>query len=60
MPSVGTSFHKDPGEKRADIVVSDAHGKSVPKEYCDLVVSSYQSAGFQVKVNWPYVGGGIT
>ena len=60
MPSVGTSEHKDPGERRADIVVSDCIGKSCSAFLKDLVVNSYQDAGFKVAYNWPYVGGRIT
>jgi N-formylglutamate amidohydrolase len=60
MPSVGTGMHNDPGEKRADIVVSDFHGKSSRKDFSELVISAYTGAGFQVAHNWPYFGGGIT
>ncbi len=60
MPSVGTELHSDPGETRAEVVVSDFHGASAEPFYRDLVMESYQKAGFQVAYNWPYVGGGIT
>lgn len=60
MPSLGTSEHRDPGEHRAEIVVSDCQGQSCHKNYLDLVVASYELAGFQVKVNWPYFGGRVT
>lgn len=60
MPSQGTGMHNDPGEKRADIVVSDFHGKSSRKEFVDAVVNAYEGAGFTVAYNWPYFGGGIT
>lgn len=60
MPSVGTSAHKDPGQKRADIVVSDQEGKSCEKEFKDLVIAAYTDAGFHVAYNWPYVGGRVT
>jgi N-formylglutamate deformylase len=60
MPSMGTNLHSDPGQARADIVVSDFHGKSTTAFFKDLVMKSYQEAGFQVVYNWPYVGGGIT
>lgn len=60
MPSVGTKMHKDPGEKRADIVVSDSLGKSCDPRFKDLVISSYVTAGFKVGYNWPYVGGRLT
>lgn len=60
MPSVGTKMHKDPGEKRAEIVVSDSLGKSCDKNYRDLVIAAYATAGFKVGYNWPYVGGRLT
>ncbi|MCB9073516.1 MAG: N-formylglutamate amidohydrolase [Bdellovibrionaceae bacterium] len=60
MPSKGTKAHNDPGEERADIVVSDFHGKSCRKEFVELVIEAYKAQGFRVAYNWPYVGGGIT
>lgn len=60
MPSKGTSEHRDPGELRADIVVSDVSGKSSMPEFVDLVISSYTRAGFKVAYNWPYLGGRMT
>lgn len=60
MPSVGTKMHKDPGEKRAEIVVSDCLGKSCKSAFRDLVIAAYCTAGFRVAYNWPYVGGRVT
>lgn len=60
MPSMGTSAHRDPGQKRADIVVSDWEGKSCSPEYKDLVCEAYSQSGLKVAVNWPYVGGRVT
>ena len=60
MPSLGTRMHKDPGEYRADIVISDCNGKSCSKEFRDIVVSAYASVGFKVGYNWPYLGGRVT
>ncbi len=60
MPSVGTKEHRDPGERRADIVVSDSDGKSCSAMFKDLVIDAYKSAGFQVGYNWPYKGGRVT
>ena len=60
MPSKGTSAHRDPGETRADIVVSDQEGKSCETWFKELVVTAYEKAGFKVKLNWPYVGGRVT
>lgn len=60
MPSVGTSEHRDPGERRADIVVSDQIGKSCDPKFKDLVIAAYATAGFKVGYNWPYFGGRVT
>lgn len=60
MPSVGTENHKDPGETRAEIVVSDVNGTSCEKKYSELVLEAYEKAGFKVAYNWPYQGGRIT
>lgn len=60
MPSVGTRQHRDPGERRADIVVSDNKGASCSKAYRDLVIAAYVTAGFKVGYNWPYFGGRVT
>lgn len=60
MPSKGTSKHRDPGEIRAEIVISDQEGKSCEPSYRELVVTAYESAGFQVRQNWPYLGGRVT
>jgi N-formylglutamate deformylase len=59
MPSVGTKEHKDPGERRAEIVISDCNGTSCSGEYRDLVVAAYEQAGFKTRVNWPYIGGRV-
>ena len=60
MPSVGTRQHRDPGERRADIVVSDNKGQSCGPEFRDLVIAAYCTAGFKVAYNWPYFGGRVT
>lgn len=60
MPSTGTRTHRDPGETRADIVVSDCKGTSCSKAYRDLVIAAYCTAGFRVGYNWPYFGGRVT
>jgi N-formylglutamate amidohydrolase len=60
MPSQGTSAHRDQGEKRPDIVVSDRDGVSCEPWYKDLVIESYRAVGFNVAYNWPYKGGRIT
>ncbi len=60
MPSLGTRMHRDPGERRADIVVSDCAGKSCHRHFRDLVIAAYSIAGFKVGYNWPYLGGRVT
>ena len=60
MPSVGTKEHRDPGEHRAEIVVSDCHGKSCDPRFRDLVIAAYAVAGFKVGFNWPYFGGRVS
>lgn len=60
MPSLGTPEHRDPGEYRADIVVSDCKGKSCDADYKDLVIKAYTQQGFKVAYNWPYFGGRVT
>ncbi len=60
MPSQGTALHNDPGAKRADVVVSDFHGKSARLDFVEVIIQAYRSAGLQVAYNWPYFGGGIT
>ena len=60
MPSQGLAFHKDPNQKRADIVLGTNNGKSSQQEFIDLVLEAYKKSGFNVKLDWPYKGGSIT
>ncbi len=60
MPSKGTNMHRDPGEYRADIVISDCGGKSTHPDFMDLVMAAYLRAGFKVRMNWPYLGGRVS
>lgn len=60
MPGLGTNQHRDPGQLRADIVVSDCQGQSARSEFVDLVLTSYARAGFKVGYNWPYFGGRVS
>lgn len=60
-PSLGTKEHRDPGEKRADVILSDQKGRSTLPDWFDIVKTAYQEqAGFKVSINWPYYGGRIT
>ena len=60
MPSRGTAMHNDPGGTRADVVISDFHGKSSRADFVELIKKAYGEAGFSISYNWPYFGGGIT
>jgi len=60
MPSQGTAMHNDPGGTRADVVISDFHGKSSRADFVELIKKAYGDAGFSISYNWPYFGGGIT
>ncbi len=60
MPSVGTNQHRDPGQLRADIVISDSHGTSCDKKFLELVVASFKSENLSIAYNWPYFGGRLT
>lgn len=60
MPSKGTAAHKDPGQTRADVVISDQEGKSCEPAFKDLVIKAYQETGLKIAYNWPYVGGRVT
>ena len=60
MPSFGTREHRDPGEWRADLVISDQDGKSASPEFFELVCAAGRSQGFEIRANWPYKGGRIS
>lgn len=60
MPSLGTSMHRDPGELRADVVISDCHGTSCETRFRDLVLIAFLKQGFKVAYNWPYFGGRVS
>ncbi|MEY4616978.1 MAG: hypothetical protein RJB66_1938 [Pseudomonadota bacterium] len=60
MPSVGTAQHRDPGERRKDVVISDSKGKSCAPYFKDAVIEAFEKEGFSVAYNWPYFGGRLT
>ena len=62
MPSVATRVHSDSEDKRErpEVTVSDNLGASSSDFFTELVIKSYEDAGFSVILNWPYEGGGIT
>lgn len=60
MPSFGTKEHRDPGEWRADLVISNQDGKSSSAAFFQMICAAGRSQGFSVSENWPYKGGRIT
>ncbi|MDZ4083723.1 MAG: N-formylglutamate amidohydrolase [Bdellovibrionales bacterium] len=60
MPSFGTREHRDPGEWRADLVISNQDGQSSSADFFKLVCQAGEAQGFSVRQNWPYKGGRIT
>lgn len=60
MPSLGTKEHRDPGEFRADLVISNQDGASSSSDFFKLVCEAGRGQGFEVRENWPYKGGRIT
>jgi N-formylglutamate deformylase len=60
MPSKGTGAHRDQGNARPDVVISDLEGKSASAAFKDLVISSFTKEQLKVSYNWPYLGGRIT
>lgn len=60
MPSLGRTFHKDPAQKRSQIVIGNREGRSANDHFSELVLSSYEKSGFEVALNRPYRGGRIT
>ena len=60
MPSQATKVHSDSGKKRPEVNVSNNKGSSCSEFFTELVIKSYEDAGFEVILNWPYEGGGIT
>ncbi len=49
MPSFGTCEHRDPGEWRADMVISNQDGKSSSPEFFELICASARALGFRVR-----------
>lgn len=60
MPSVGRATHSDTGQRRADIVPGNNHGKSCADSLTALVCNHFEAAGLNVALNTPYSGGWIT
>lgn len=60
MPSTPTSYHKDFGQVRADVVPGDDYGKSCSTEITKIVETSFTNHSYSVAPNNPYEGGYIT
>ncbi|MCC7015589.1 MAG: N-formylglutamate amidohydrolase [Rhodospirillales bacterium] len=60
MPSVGGPMDQDPGLRRVDVVLGDAHGTSCAPAVVDTAERLLKSLGFAVARNVPYAGGYTT
>ncbi len=60
MPSQATKVHSDTGKMRPEVTISNNKGLSCCEFFTELVVKSYKDVGFEVSLNWPYEGGGMT
>lgn len=60
MPAVGGPMDRDPGKRRADFVLGDAHGTSCGQGVIDWADSCLSSLGYSVARNDPFAGGFIT
>ncbi|MHA1536526.1 MAG: N-formylglutamate amidohydrolase [Alphaproteobacteria bacterium] len=60
MPSVGGPMDQDPGLKRVDFVLGDAHGASCAPALRDRVEAFLSELGYVVTRNQPYAGGFTT
>jgi N-formylglutamate amidohydrolase/L-amino acid N-acyltransferase YncA len=60
MPSIGGPMDQDPGLRRVDFVLGDAHGSSCAPEATDAAERILASLGFAVARNVPYAGGYTT
>jgi N-formylglutamate amidohydrolase len=60
MPSIGGPMDRDPGRKRVDFVLGDAHGSSCDRRLTDHAHQILESMGYVVRRNLPYAGGFTT
>ena len=60
MPSLGTSIHRDPGQKRPDVVISDREGASTSQIFTEIIKKAFEAQNLNVSLNWPYKGGRIS
>lgn len=60
MPSIGGPMDQDPGSRRVDMVLGDAHGQSCAPALTDEAERILVALGFAVARNVPYAGGYTT
>lgn len=60
MPAVGGPMDRDPGKRRVDFVLGDAHGTSCSRAVIDWTENYLNSLGYSVARNDPFAGGFIT
>jgi N-formylglutamate amidohydrolase len=60
MPSIGGPMDRDPGKRRVDFVLGDAHGTSCSRRIIDRVEALFRELGHTVARNDPFAGGFIT
>lgn len=60
MPAVGGPMDRDPGKRRVDFVLGDAHGASCSRAVIDWAESCLRAMGYSVARNDPFAGGFIT
>jgi N-formylglutamate amidohydrolase len=60
MPAIGGPMDRDPGKRRVDFVLGDAHGTSCAPWVIDWTDSFLRDLGYSVTRNDPFAGGFIT
>ncbi len=60
MPAVGGPMDRDPGKRRVDFVLGDAHGTSCSRRIIDWTETQFRELGYSVARNDPFAGGFIT
>lgn len=60
MPAVGGPMDRDPGKRRADFVLGDAHGTSCAPALIGWVEEFLRKLGYSTTRNDPFAGGFIT
>lgn len=60
MPSIGGPLDYDPGRRRADFILGDAHGAACAPAVVDAVAGALRGLGYRVTHNAPYAGGFTT